>query len=185
MDAQAGADAQAAVPARRAARSPRDIALSMGVLLVPVIVLLILYNVLFNGDHPRAIDPSDTLETARHSAAFTVSEPRGLPGGWAVVSSTYQKQGDGSVLRLGYVTPHSGGLQLVESDRPVNTLLPDELGADAQPGQLVPIGANRWREYPTAKGGDRALVLADSGRTVIVIGTGSDDDLRLLAGSLR
>lgn len=167
----------------RSARGPRDMALSMGVLVVPVLVLVVLYNVLFNGGSPRAIDPSGTFAAAHHSGAFTIVEPVGLPGGWTPVSSSYQRQGDGSVLRVGYVAP-GGGLQLIESDRPVNALLPDELGNDAQPGNLVSIGDQRWREYPVARGG-RALVLATGDSTVCIVGAASADDLRTLAGHLR
>lgn len=160
-------------------------ALSMGVLLVPVIVLLVLYNVLLNGDAPRAIDATATYAAARSAGAFTVLEPGGLPGGWTVVSSSYGKQSDGSVLRIGYVTPGHGGLQLVESDRPVNSLLPDELGAGAQPGDPVSIGGLQWRTYPVARAGGQGLVLAGDGRTVIIVGTVSADDLRTLASSLK
>jgi hypothetical protein len=39
-----------------------------------------------------------------------MAEPAGLPGGWTPVNSSYQRQGDGSVLRVGYVAP-GGGLQ--------------------------------------------------------------------------
>jgi hypothetical protein len=169
----------------RAGRSPRDMALSMGVLLVPILVLLGVYNFLYNGDHPRAIDPSGTIASARHSAAFPVLAPEALPSGWTVVSSVYQKLADGSTLRLGYVTPGRAGLQVIESDRPVNTLLPAELGGNAQPGDLVEVGDGRWRDYPEARDGSRALVLAENGRTVIVIGNGSADDLRILASSLH
>jgi hypothetical protein len=160
-------------------------ALSMGVLLVPIVVLLALYNFLYNGDHPRAIDPSGTLTSARQSGSFPVLAPGGLPGGWTVVSSSYAKQSDGSVLRLGYLAPGKGALQLIESSRPVNTLLPEELGADAQPGGLLPVADRQWRAYPVARDGSQALVLAENGRTVIIIGTGPEGNLRVLAGSLR
>jgi hypothetical protein len=169
----------------RAGRSPRDMAMSMGVLLIPILLLLGVYNFLYNGDHPRAIDPSGTIDSARHSASYQVLVPAGLPSGWTVVSSGYQKLADGSTLRFGYVTPGRAGLQLIESDRPVNTLLPAELGSNAEPGDLVQIGDRRWREYPVARDGGRALVLAEDGRTVIVIGSGSASDLRELAISLH
>lgn len=169
----------------RTGRPVRDMALSMAVLLVPVLVLLGAYNFLFNGNHPRAIDPSGTLADARRAASFTVLAPGSLPSGWTVVSSSFQRVSDGSVLRLGYVAPGKGALQLIESDRPVNSLLPDELGADAQPGDLVPINDQRWRTYPVARDAAQALVLADNGRTVIIMGTGPEANLRVLAGSLR
>jgi hypothetical protein len=160
-------------------------ALSMAVLLVPVLILLILYNVLFNGSHARAIDPSETYATARHGAHFTVLEPAGLPAGWTVLSASYTPVSGGSVLRVGYSAPGGAALQLVESDEPVNSLLPAELGDDAQPGALVTVGTRQWREYPVARDGGRGLVFADNGRTVVITGAGSDADLRVLGVSLH
>jgi hypothetical protein len=160
-------------------------ALSMGVLLVPVLILLVAYNVLFNGSHARSIDPSETYATARHSAHFTVLEPTGLPAGWAVLSASYSPDSDGSALRIGYSAPGGTALQLVESDEPVNSLLPAELGDNAQPGPLVTVGTRQWREYPVARAGGRGLVFADNGRTVVITGAGSDADLRVLGASLR
>ncbi|MEN3305860.1 MAG: hypothetical protein V7603_2062 [Micromonosporaceae bacterium] len=180
----AGGD-EAPVASGRGGRSLKDMALSMGVLLVPILLLIGVYNFLYNGDHPRPIDPSGTLASARHSAAFPILEPAGLPGSWTVVSSSYQKLADGSTLRLGYVTPDRTGLQLIESDRSVNSLLPAELGSNAQPGDMTLLGDRRWREYPVARDGGQALVLAENGRTVIVTGTASAADLRVLAGSLH
>jgi hypothetical protein len=169
----------------RGGRSLKDMAMSMGVLLVPVLLLLGVYNFLYNGDHPRAIDPSGTLDSARHSAAFPILVPDRLATGWTVVSSAYQKLADGSTLRIGYVTPGRAGLQLIESDRPVNTLLPAELGSNAEPGDMVMLGDRRWREYPVTRDGGQGVVLADNGRTVIVIGSGTTAEVRELAGSLH
>jgi hypothetical protein len=73
---------------------------------------------------------------------------------------------------------------VVESDRPVNVLPPDELGNDAQPGNLVSIGDQRWREYPVARGG-RALGLVSGDGTVCIIAAAPAGDLRVLAGHLR
>src|SRR5581483_6544336 len=98
---------------------------------------------------------------------------------------SYQRETGGSVLRVGYVTPARAGLQLVESDQPANSLLPAELGSDAQPGDEVAIGARRWRAYPVARGGGQGLVLAEDGRIVVLVGAVSAEDLRTLAASLR
>jgi Protein of unknown function (DUF4245) len=169
----------------RAGRSPRDMALSMGVLLVPVLVLFILYNVLYNGDHPRGVDPAGDFAAARSAARFTVLQPAAAPPGWTAVSSTFRRQSDGSVLRVGYVTASRAGLQLIESDRPVNALLPEELGQAAQPGNLTTVGQRQWRAYPVARDGAMALVLAEESGTVIIIGNVPAADLRTLAATLR
>jgi hypothetical protein len=90
-----------------------------------------------------------------------------------------------AVLRVSYVTPAKSGLQLIESDRPVDALLPDELGSDAQPGNLTDIAGRQWREYPVAKGGSRALVLAGDGFTTVITGTATDNDMRTFAAALH
>ncbi len=156
-------------------------ALSLAALLIPIFLLLGAYKLVFSGDAPIPYDASGTWATARHSAHFPVLEPAGLPPKWTVISATY---GDGT-LRVGYVTPGGAGLQLVESDQPVDRLLPAELGTDAKPGNLINIDAGQWREYPVARNGDRALVLADNGRTTVVIGTASEAELRTFVDALR
>jgi len=169
-------------PPVRPSRPGRDIALSLVVLLVPVFLLLLVYRVVFSGDAPIAVDATDTWATARHSAPYPVLEPVGLPAKWTVISATY----DRGTLRVGYVTPSGSGLQLVESDQPVDRLLPTELGTGAQPGDLVTIEGRQWRSYPVARtGGQRALVLADAGRTAVVVGDASDTDLRTFVATLR
>ena len=52
----------------RSGRSPRDIALSLLVLLVPVVLLLGIYRLVFSGDAPiAAANEADTWATARHA----------------------------------------------------------------------------------------------------------------------
>lgn len=159
--------------------------LSMAVLLLPILLLLGAYKVVFNGDHPRAVDPVSAFDDARHAGRFPVHEPGGLPGGWSAISYAYATQGGAGTLRVGYVTPGGGGVQLVESDRPADALLPAELGEDARPGSLVEIGGRQWREYPVARDGNQALVLAENGGTTIVIGAAPMADLHALAANLR
>lgn len=157
----------------------------MLVLLVPVFLLVLGYRVLLHGDAPIAVDPSDTITAARHDAKFPILVPAGLPATWTVSSATFRLEPTGSVLRLGYLAGDHAGLQLVESDEPVDQFLPGELGSNAQPGDLVAIGGQQWRTYPSVRGGARALVLAQDRGTVVIVGSGGDDDLRTLAASLH
>lgn len=153
----------------------------MAVLLVPVFLLLGAYKIFFSGDAPIAVDTSDTWATARHSAPYPVLQPDGLPGGWTAISASYS----GATLRIGYITPNGSGVQLVESDRTGDVLIPAELGTDAQAGNLVVIGGRTWRAYPVVHGGGRALVLVDQGRTVLITGTATESDEHTLAAALR
>jgi Protein of unknown function (DUF4245) len=169
----------------RSGRSARDMALSMAVLLVPIFLLLLGYRVFFAGDAPVGVDAGQVYDTARHDAHFPVRQPRDLPSGWVPIAAKFGAEADGSVLRVSYVPPDRSGIQLVESDRPVNALLPAELGADAQPGNLTDIGGRQWRQYPQVQGGGRALVLAEDGRTTILTGTAEDSTMRTFAAALR
>lgn len=168
----------------RAGRSPRDMALSLLVLLVPVFLLVYGYRVFFSGDARTSVDTAQTVADARRDAGFPVLAPGALPKGWTASSATFEKGAPGSVLRLGYLAADGAGLQLVESDRPADQFLPGELGTDAQPGNLVTIGGRQWRSYPSARGGTHGLVLAQDRDTIVIVGTGGDEDLRALAASL-
>jgi hypothetical protein len=160
-------------------------ALSVAVLIIPIFILLVVYRVFFAGDAPIPVDAAGTYATARHSAHYTVLEPAGLPSGWTAISATFGTDQRGGTLRVSYVPPARTGLQLIESDQSIDTLLPTELGNDARPGNLETIAGRQWRVYPETSGGARALVLADNGRTTILVGTASDGDLREFAAALR
>jgi hypothetical protein len=179
-----GSGPSAAVLARLAQR-PRDIVIALAVLLLPVAVLLGAYLVVFNGAAPIAVDPTAALQDAQHANAFTVLAPAGLPRGWTVSSAQAGPVAGGYTLRLGYLTPHHDGLELIESSQAAQVLLPAELGADAQPADLVSIAGQRWRPYPVARAGGRALVLATDQGTVLIVGTASQADLVRFAASLR
>ncbi|GAA5183735.1 hypothetical protein GCM10023322_23730 [Rugosimonospora acidiphila] len=180
-------DAPARPAARPAAggRSARDMALSIAVLIIPIFVLLGVYRVFFAGDAPIAVDAAQEYANAKHDAPFPVLEPTSLPGKWTPISATFGKVSDGWVLRVSYVPPAKTGAQLVESDRPVNALLADELGGSARPGNLEVIDGRTWRQYPIASNNSRALVLANDGQTTIISGTASFTDLHALAAALH
>jgi hypothetical protein len=169
----------------RGGRSTKDMALSMAVLLIPVFLFLIGYRVFFAGDAPIPVDAAQIYATAQHDAHFQVLVPQDLPSGWTPIAAKFDPPVGAAVLRVSYVTPAKSGLQLIESDRPVDSLLPDELGTDAQPGNLTDIAGRQWREYPVVKGGGRALVLAADGYTTVITGTATDNDMRTFAAMLH
>jgi Protein of unknown function (DUF4245) len=178
--------------AERAGRRPRDVVLSMAALLVPILLLFGAYKIFWNGDKPMTFDVSETYATARHANAFPVLEPQPLPSGWGANTAVYTppataaEQADlGATLRVVYHDPDGHGVQLVQSSGTSDKVLANELGDKARPGNLVTIGDQPWREYPELSKGGRALVNVTDGRTVIVVGDGTDDRLRELAASLR
>lgn len=159
-------------------------AISLLVLLVPIALLLGFYRVFLGGDEPVVVDPAPTIAQARAANAFPVGEPTGLPDGWRPVTANLRRT-DGSVtLRIGYVSPTGAGAQLVESNEPVESLLPAELTDQGRPEGAVEVAGRGWQRY-TARANERAFVLMEPGRTVIVVGSAAEDELRELVAALR
>ncbi|MGK5517918.1 DUF4245 domain-containing protein [Micromonospora sp. URMC 107] len=173
-----------AVDTRKSERSPKDMAISLLVLLIPIALLLAFYRGFLGGDQPTTVDPAPALESARAANAFPVSEPVELGDGWRPVSANFQTVEGGSSLRLGYLTPEGRGAQLVQSSVPPERLLPTELTAEGQPQGQTELGGRTWQRY-TARGNEQALVLLEPNRTVIVAGDARDNELRHLAGAIR
>ncbi|MEV1285783.1 DUF4245 domain-containing protein [Micromonospora sp. NPDC049679] len=175
----------AVVPEKhRLMRSPKDIAMSLLVLLVPIAVLLGFYRVVLDADAPVVVDPAPVVAEARSANAFPVSEPTGLGDGWHPTSAGFRQVDGARTLRIGYVTPSGGGLQLVQSNVPVEKLLPAELTDAAQSEGSAQVGGRAWQRY-TARRGEQALVLLEPTRTVLIVGGASEAELTTLAGAVR
>jgi hypothetical protein len=159
-------------------------AMSLAVLLIPIALLLTFYRVVLSGDAPVTIDPAPAIQEARQANAFTVVVPQGLSEDWHTSSATFTRRPEGATLRIGYVDPDDDPVQLVQSSLPAATLLPAELTRDAK--QLGPFRAPNgvWRLYD-ARPGEKALVLSDGVRTIIVVGRTDERNLQTLAASLR
>lgn len=165
-------------------RSPRDMAVSLLVLLVPIALLLGFYRVVLGGDDPVLVDPAPAVAEARSAAAFPVSEPAGLAAGWRVISASFRTVEGGRVLRIGYVSPDGGGVQLLQTDVPVDRFLPGELGREARARGAAALPGGGWQRY-TARRGEQALVLLQPDRTVVVVGGVTERELGQLAAALR
>ncbi len=168
---------------KRGGRSPRDMAMSLGILLLPIALLLIFYRVVLDGDKPVSIDAEPTIQQARSAAVFPVVVPQGLGDDWHPVSATFKRDADGATLRLGYVDPESDPIQLVESSTPTAKLLPVELGDDPKAVSTFSDGKRTWQRYDARKG-ENALLLLEKGRTIIVVGLAESESLETFAASL-
>jgi len=171
--------------ALRLARTPTDMAKAVLVLLLPVVAAVLVYVYFFGGSNVIAIDPSTDYADAKADGHFAVVQPAGLPAGWKPVSSSFDTVADGTVLRVGYVAPDGGGFQLVESDRPAAELLDDELGPTNTVATSVDIGGLTWGRLDSTRRSDHALVSTGDGRTLIIHGQASQQDLEAFAASLR
>jgi hypothetical protein len=158
-------------------------AMSLGILLVPIALLLIFYRVVLDGDRPVSIDAAPTVQQARAAAAFDVVVPQGLGDDWHTVSATFARKGGAATLRIGYVDPGKDPIQLIESTTPTAELLPVELGSDPEATGTFRAGARTWQRYD-ARPGEQALLLLEKDRTVIVVGTTDTESLESFASSL-
>jgi hypothetical protein len=180
VEAGAAAGAQ---PGRGGERSPRDMALSLVVLLVPIALLLIFYRFVLSGDAPASIDPGPTIQEAQAANVFPIAVPR-LGDDWHVATATWRRETGGATLRLGYVDPDEDPVQLVESNVAAQTLIPQELTGSAKITGRVAAGTRTWQRYD-ARPGEEALVLYEKARTIIIVGNTDTKNLETLAASLR
>ncbi|NJC69510.1 DUF4245 domain-containing protein [Planosporangium thailandense] len=153
-------------------------ALSLLVLLVPIIVLLGVYRFL-GGESPTVVDPSSAYDDARAAHAFPVTEPS-VPPGWKPVSAVFRRSDPGAVLRVGYRSPTGGTAQLLESNVPTGVLVASELGTGARDEGAVSLDGQEWHRY-TSSSGELAYVHSQPDRTVLVVGRTSDTELAQLA----
>ncbi len=174
----------AATPRPTGGRSVRDMALSMLVLLLPIFGAIWLWQFLSSGNDATVVDPAPVLAEASTADRFPVAEPTGLASGWRATSATLDHGDGGLTIRIGYLTPDDDGVLLLQSDLSSEKLLPAELGAQARPDGTVAISGKDWQVY-AARDGERALVLLEPRRTIVVIGRVPDRELRALAGALR
>ncbi|MFI5932870.1 DUF4245 domain-containing protein [Actinoplanes sp. NPDC051494] len=167
----------------RGNRRPRDMVLSLAVLLVPIALLLIFYRVVLDGDKPVSVDIQPALDQARNAAVFEVAVPQGLGDDWHAQTAFFRRVDGGATLRIGYSDPGSDPVQLIESNVPTSTLIPAELGEDPEAVGTLRTGARTWQKYEARKG-EIALVLIEKGRTIIVAGSDKSDHLEELASAL-
>jgi hypothetical protein len=166
----------------RSTRPARDMALSLGVLLALLGLVVGAYRVLQRGEQPVVTDPGPAVAEARRSAGFPVASPEGLDAGWRPLSATYRSGESGNTLRIGYLTPSDGGLQVIQSNADPAALLATELGAGHRAEGSETLSGRPWQRY-TARRGQTALVLSDTERTVIVFGTAPLAEVRTLAAA--
>ncbi len=157
--------------------------ISLVVLLIPVAIVVTIFRVR-GGEDIVVADPSAAIADAQ-AAAVPVAAPRGLADGWRPVSATFARADTGvsGVLRIGYVTPAGGAVQLVESNEPVEGLLIRELGDQTRPAGTVTVAGREWNRYDV-RGDEIALVWTRPDRTFIVIGRAESTELEALAAAV-
>ncbi|MFD0556376.1 DUF4245 domain-containing protein [Stackebrandtia endophytica] len=166
-------------PSGRPDRRPRDMVLSLAVLLVPIGVIFLVWGFLTSETPVSEIDPTPAYIQAE-GLGLDVTEPEGLSQEWRPLSSGVN-QADGLVtLRVGYYTPSGGGMQFIASQVDSAELIEAELNQSPRLLGPVTVGDVTWQSYVTAKG-TTALVYTDESMTLIVHGDTTVEELQEFA----
>jgi hypothetical protein len=157
--------------------------LSLIVLLIPVALIVGVFR-LRGGEDVVVVDPAPAISQARAANLFALAEPQALGSDWRSISATFQQSDGVGTLRVGYLTPSGGGVQLIESNEEAGSLLARELGDQVRTQGQVTVNGKAWQSS-VVRGGERALVDTSAERTVIVIGRADLPELTVLVQSLR
>jgi hypothetical protein len=148
-----------------------------------VVVVVAVFRVR-GGEDVVVVDPAPAIAQAQAHGLFPVMRPQGLGSDWRSVSAVYQTSGDVGTLRIGFLTPAGGAVQLIESNEEAGSLLARELGRQVRSQGDVAVNGVAWRSS-VVRGDERALVESSPTRTVIVVGSAGLNELTTLAQSLR
>ncbi|MEV6969654.1 DUF4245 domain-containing protein [Hamadaea sp. NPDC051192] len=170
---------QTAADAGKRVRRPRDMALSLAVLFVPILLVLGVGRFLYGDSTTATVDPAVALSSAARASMSPIPQGQ-VPDGWKVVSAAYR---DG-VLRLGYLTEADKGVQLVQGSGDPATFVRTELSASAKQDGAMEIAGADWQRW-TGRPGESALVRSTGAVTVIVVGPVGEADLVKLVTAAR
>lgn len=174
----------------------RDMFLSLGVIIVPILLLTWLYT---NNlpDYPvQAIDPAPVVAQARAEASYPVYAPAGLPtgdGGWIVTQASWVPKG-GQTRGGGGVSASDewlwGGLDqskiyyaVNESDDEPGTVI-RRLSRDGSPDGTSTVGGEQWERWRSPDGRTRVLVLRQDDYTLAVTADAPYEGLEALVATL-
>jgi Protein of unknown function (DUF4245) len=125
----------------------------------------------------RVVDAPEQLRGLAGSVPFAVRAPA-TPAGWRSNSVGTDVVGDRKAVRVGYLTPSAGYLQLQQSDATEEALLTALGGRPAQGAQDV--AGTRWVVYGTRPA--EPVWIADvKGVRLVLTGSATDDEFRTLA----
>ncbi|MEU8078411.1 DUF4245 family protein [Catellatospora citrea] len=148
-------------------RTPKDMALSLGVLLIPVLLLVLGYRLFYGWDAAVTVDPANAIASAGRASFAPL--PAAAPAGWQTVTAKWEP----GVLRIGYLDPDNNGARLVQSRTALDALVKDELDGKAQADGETVVGTVTWQRF-RAPDGQTVLARTAGNTTTLLIGQGAD-----------
>ena len=128
----------------------------------------------------RVVDAPVQLRGLAGSVPFAVRVPA-TPAGWRSNSVGTDTVADRKAVRVGYLTPSAGYLQLQQSDATEEALLVAIAGNRPMPAQgTLDVAGTRWVVYGTRP--SEPVWIADvKGVRLVLTGSATDDEFRTMA----
>lgn len=119
--------------------------ISLVVLLIPVVLVVVAYRTLYQGDTVVTVDPAEAIASAGRDGMGHLP-PATAPQGWLIVRAEFR---DGT-LRIGYLDGSQQGVQLIQTR-----------------GQLPPVRADEKAMSGSGDGVNVQLVTKDADLTAL------------------
>jgi len=179
--------------ANRRNKTIRDMALSMGAIVV-VVLLFVGINGGFSlsfgkptGGTAASADVEGGFKTATRATGFPVIVPHGVPGSWH--GSSFSIAGPPGTpeapptVRGGWLTPSGSYITLIESSGSPLTVLTAELGTSGAGSATVTAGGATWTVSPGVRS-ETAWSRTANGVTLLITGSAAPADFGVLAGAV-
>lgn len=163
---------------------------SLGLMAVIVAALLFIgarYLIMpGSADRPPAADYTSVVHDFPRAAGAPVLAPTSLPSPWRANAARLTMPTEGvTALHIGWAVPGSRFAGLDEATGSPVALISSVLGSAGQTVRGTTTIAGAVWQQRTSSLGERAYTRQVGKVTVVVTGNATDDQLRLLAGSLR
>jgi hypothetical protein len=189
--AEAPVSVQRKKPTTTLGAGPRDMLISM-LILLPIVGLLAFLGrgCSFSPGGPT-VDPSATptvdtrhaLAAAAHQVAFPLRDPAVPPGWRANVVDQRKAPGDVDAVRVGWITAGGRYLRLVQTTAEEGTLVAAETGGPPSSAAPVQAAGRSWVDY-TGANNEQAWAYRADGVEWLITGDGIVPEFQVLAAAV-
>ncbi len=180
--------------ADRRNKTTRDMALTMGVVVVVIAIFAIFEGGFTFAPGGATAGPAPTADVvgnfgqAQRSVTFPITVPRGIPADWHPNSFTItdpqaDSLGKVSTVRGGWLTADGAFVMLAESSGSVPQVLDQEVGAAGRVNGTVTVGGSQWSVTAGVRD-EAAWVRTDGQTTYLITGNADQADFRTVAAAV-
>lgn len=179
-------------PSMKNAR-PRDMVISLGVILVPIILISWLFTRTPPDAPVRTVDWQSALTQARGEAPYPLLGPVGLPDTWVATKAEWATTGrpavnrepaPGNTWQLGMLTPDQVYVSVTQRDAAGPALIA-QISRDGRQDGTSSLGGVTWIRWVSSDDRTRTLSRVDGAVTIVVSGDLSYAGLEAFVSTLR